>query len=170
MISTEHVRLMARYNDWQNRSVYREADRLGDERRRMPRGAFFGSIHGTLSHLAWGDGVWMHRFARLPKPSGSIAESPLAFADWNDLVQARRQLDSAILSWAEAVSEDWLAAQGVWFSRAAGREISKPNGLLVTHFFNHQTHHRGQVHAMLTAAGGKPDDTDLFLMPEMADA
>ena len=53
-----------------------------------------------------------------------------------------------------------------WFSGALQADVSKPMWMLVSHFFNHQTHHRGQVHAMLTSAGAKPDDTDLFIMPD----
>ena len=62
MISVEHARLMARYNSWQNQSLYTAADGLSDEARRQERGAFFGSIHGTLSHLFWSDRQWMSRF------------------------------------------------------------------------------------------------------------
>jgi uncharacterized damage-inducible protein DinB len=76
--------------------------------------------------------------------------------------------DAEIEDWAERVDEAWLDADMTWFSGAAQREVSAPNRLLVTHFFNHQTHHRGQAHALITAAGEKTDDTDLFLVvPQM---
>jgi uncharacterized damage-inducible protein DinB len=65
---------------------------------------------------------------------------------------------------ANRVSESWLAEDQVWFSGSAGRDLQRPRGVVVTHFFNHQTHHRGQVHAMLTAAGETTGDTDLFLI------
>ena len=77
-------------------------------------------------------------------------------------------MDKAITAWADQVSADWLASDLSWYSGAAGRDMVSPVWFCVTHFFNHQTHHRGQVHAMLTAAGAKPDDTDLFLMPGSA--
>jgi uncharacterized damage-inducible protein DinB len=166
MISSDHVRLMARYNAWQNESLYREAGALGEEARRQERGAFFASIHGTLSHLVWGDAIWMHRFAGTPKPAGGIKDSASLFPIWNDLVAARQALDHDISAWAGTMDQDWLTQDLGWFSGALGRDVRKPNWLLVTHFFNHQTHHRGQVHAMITAAGGKPDDTDLPFMPD----
>jgi len=68
------------------------------------------------------------------------------------------------LDWASRVPESWLLDDEIWFSGAAGREMRAARGLLVTHLFNHQTHHRGQAHAMITAAGERTGDTDLFLI------
>ena len=167
MISLQFVRTMARYNRWQNRSLYTAADTLSPEERRKDRGAFFASIEGTLNHLLWGDGVWMHRFAGTPKPAGGIAESTRRLPEWDMLKRERVAVDEAIVIWSDGVSEEWLAGDMTWYSGAAGREVSKPNAFLVAHLFNHQTHHRGQVHAMLTAAGAKPDDTDLFLLKDL---
>ena len=164
MISTTHVKTMARYNQWQNQSLYREAGVLDNIERHMPRGAFFSSIHGTLSHLIWGDMIWMHRFAGTPKPSGGIKDSPSLFTDWDDLTAERIAFDKVIIEWSGQVDPAWLSGDIGWYSGAMGRQMSKPAWLLVTHMFNHQTHHRGQVHAMLTAAGAKPDDTDMIFM------
>ena len=74
------------------------------------------------------------------------------------------EADTKISSWAAKVDDAWMAEDLVWFSGAAGREMRAPKGFLISHFFNHQTHHRGQVHAMLTAAGQETGDTDLFLI------
>lgn len=167
MITLAYIRTMARYNRWQNRSIYGAADTLSPEARRQDRGAFFKSIEGTLNHLLWGDAIWLHRFAGTPKPSGGIAESPARLPDWASLKIERAAVDEAIVIWSDGVSAEWLAGEMTWYSGAAGREVSKPYGLLVAHFFNHQTHHRGQVHAMLTAAGAKPDDTDLFFLKDL---
>lgn len=164
MISQAHVRTMARYNQWQNRSIYCAADTLTSEARRLDRGAFFKSIEGTLCHLLWGDRMWLHRFAGTPKPEGGIAGSASHIADWGQLKAERTALDETMLACSAGVSEGWLAENLTWVSSAANREFTRPNWQLVAHFFNHQTHHRGQVHAMLTAAGAKPDDTDLMLM------
>ena len=166
MIDAAYARRMARYNRWQNENLYGTADRLSDEARRQERGAFFGSIHATLSHLLWGDGMWMSRFADVPRPSGGIPESVSLYPDWDALKAERAKMDAIILAWADRLDDGWLAGDLTWFSGAVKREVSKPRWELVTHFFNHQTHHRGQVHAMLTAAGCKPGDTDLFIMPE----
>ncbi len=159
---------MARYNRWQNGSLYGAAETLSDAERRKERGAFFGSIHGTLCHLLWGDRIWMHRFTGSPKPPGGIKDSPGLIDAWDDLVAQRRAMDETIIAWSDGLSEDWLRGSDTWFSGAVGREVTKPIWVLVTHFFNHQTHHRGQAHAMLTAAGAKPMDTDIIFMPDGA--
>lgn len=168
MVGPDFARMMARYNSWQNASLYGAADGLSDEARRQDRGAFFSSIHGTLSHLLWGDTMWMSRLAGGPRPTGTIAQSPDYEPDWDDLVKARHAMDRLILGWADTVPADALAGDLTWYSGALGREVSRPMGVIVAHVFNHQTHHRGQVHAMLTAAGARPHDTDLFAMPGLA--
>ncbi len=165
MISVEHARTMARYNEWQNRSIYAAADTLSDAERRMERGSFFGSIHRTLSHLMWGDLMWFSRFIGNEQRLATIKESPGLFADWDDLKRRRTTFDQELIDWADRLDQSWLYGNLTWYSGATQQERVKPQWFLLTHFYNHQTHHRGQVHAMLTAAGAKPDDTDLMLMP-----
>jgi uncharacterized damage-inducible protein DinB len=164
MIDTAYVATMARYNRWQNASLYGAADTLTDEARRQDRGAFFGSIHSTFCHLLWADQTWLSRFAGTPKPTVPNRESASMIADWRELKVARRDFDATILGWAEGLAPDWLMENVTWFSGLTGSEMTMPAPILVMHFFNHQTHHRGQAHAMLTAAGAKPDDTDLMLV------
>lgn len=166
MIDSGFVRLMARYNAWQNRNLYETAATIGDAARRADRGAFFGSIHGTFSHLLWGDTMWMSRFDGWDKPGCGISESAGWVPDWDDLRARRDEADAAIRDWAGRVSDAALAGELRWYSGVLQRDVEKPYALCVTHFFNHQTHHRGQVHAMLTAAGARPGDTDLFIMPD----
>ncbi|MCA0401727.1 MAG: DinB family protein [Proteobacteria bacterium] len=165
LVNPPFAATMARYNQWQNRSLVAAASSLTDQARQAPRGAFFGSIAATFNHLYWGDAMWMHRFSGSEKPAGSIKDSTGLFAEWAVFKQARADLDAAILTFADSVSEEWLAGELTWLSSAAQRQFSRPRALLVMHFFNHQTHHRGQIHAMLTAAGARPDDTDLMLAP-----
>ncbi len=166
MIDHAYVQRMARYNRWQNENLYGAADTLSDDERRRERGAFFGSIHKTLNHLLWGDRTWMSRFTDLPKPGGGIPTSIALHEAWDELKSARSAFDRKILDWANAVEDAWLASDLTYFSGAAGRELSRPRWMLVTHMFNHQTHHRGQVHCMLTQAGAKPSDTDLPFLPD----
>lgn len=166
MIDSAHVQLMARYNRWQNDNLYGAAGGLSDAERRRDRGAFFRSIHETFNHLLWADGMWMSRFAGGERPSGSLKESVTLYSDWDALRAARRQTDAAIMAWADGIDDAALAGDLTWYSGAAQRDLTGPRWKLVVHFFNHQTHHRGQVHAMLTQAGAKPGDTDLPLMPE----
>ncbi len=88
--------------------------------------------------------------------------APLRQAEaWEDLQSARAALDGAIIDWAGELDAGWLESDLSYYSGAAKRDITKPKWVLVTHFFNHQTHHRGQVHCMLTQCGQKPGDTDL---------
>ena len=62
LVSTGYVQTMARYNAEMNRRIFAAAARLDDQERRAQRGAFWGSVHGTLCHLLWGDQIWMSRF------------------------------------------------------------------------------------------------------------
>lgn len=165
MITVEFIQKMARYNQWQNQSLYTAADQLNESERRQDRGAFFKSIHGTFCHLLWGDQIWMHRFARTNMPEAAvIPDSADMIDDWDQLKAQRIEFDKTIIGWADELNSDELTGEMSWFSGALSREVTKPKALLITHMFNHQTHHRGQVHAMITATGGRPDDTDLFIL------
>ena len=161
MITVDGCRKMARYNAWQNGNLCGAAAALDDAARRAPRGAFFGSIHATLNHILWADRMWLSRFGRGLAPTGGIAGSGTLVAEWEALLAARRETDAVIVDWADALAPGDLAGDLVWYSGAAGHEMTRPRALCVMHMFNHQTHHRGQVHAMLTAAGAVPGPTDL---------
>ncbi len=167
MITPAHVQTFAKYNVWQNRSLYDAADTLSDAQRREPRGAFFGSIHGTLNHILWGDRVWMSRLAGWEPPAVKTGrDSPGYYPDWDDLKRERLTTDAALISWSSTLDAAALAEDLTWFSGLTGRQITKPKWLAVSHLFNHQTHHRGQVHCLLTQFGAKPEDTDIIFMPE----
>ena len=161
--------MMARYNAWQNRSLVTAADGLSDADRRADRGAFFGSIFATFNHLLWGDLMWMHRLAGWNRPAGASIKDTVRFtADWAAFKAARGDADARIKAWADGLDQMALEGDLAWFSGAIGADLHKPKWICVQGVFNHQTHHRGQIHAMLTAVGARPDDTDLFLMPEDA--
>jgi uncharacterized damage-inducible protein DinB len=166
MITPEWVRLMAGYNAEMNRRLYAAAGRLDDAARRQQRGAFWGSIHDTLNHLLWGDRIWMSRFDGWPPPPVTLAGSATLCADFDVLAAERCATDAGLTQWADRVEPAWLAGELTWYSGAVQREVSRPRAVLVTHLFNHQTHHRGQVHAMLTQAGERTGDTDLFAVME----
>jgi uncharacterized damage-inducible protein DinB len=165
MITKDYIQHMARYNRWQNENLYAIADTLPDEERRRERAAFFGSIHKTLNHLMWGDRIWMSRFAGTPRPEGGIPGSIAMHEQWDDLKRDRVAFDATIVDWADGLDPAWLAGDLTWFSGGVGRELTRPKAGLVMHFFNHQTHHRGQVHCMLTQAGVKAHVSDLMAMP-----
>ena len=166
LITPKFVRTMAAYNAEMNERLYAAAARLSDDERRRDRGAFFGSLHATFNHLLWADQIWMSRFDGWPPPQAASKGGTTLIEDFATLHHERKIADAKIADWAGRVDGAWLAADQIWFSGAAGRELQMARGILVTHFFNHQTHHRGQAHALITAAGEKTADTDLFLIPQ----
>jgi uncharacterized damage-inducible protein DinB len=167
MIAAGFVRRMARYNRWQNENLYGAASVLTDEDRKADRGSFFKSIHATLNHLIWADHIWMSRFSKDWSPlEGGIGTPTQVLDDWGALSQKRAIADASIISWADRLTDEDLGGDLSWYSGAMKTDLTKPKWVCITQLFNHQTHHRGQVHAMLTAAGAKPDDTDLPFMPE----
>jgi len=158
---------MSAYNAEMNQRIYDAAARLSDAARREQRGAFWGSIHGTLNHLLWADQLWMSRFDGWDKPALVQKDSADLIADFAALRRAREAADGKITAWAARIDQAWLGQDQTWFSGGLGRDVSQPRGMLMMHFFNHQTHHRGQAHAMITAAGEKTGDTDMFMLPSV---
>ena len=110
--------------------------------------------------------MWMNRLTGSARATVGIADSASFYPDWTALKAERTRFDQAIIDWADAVETSWLAAEMTYYSLAVERDVTQPHWVLVTHLFNHQTHHRGQVHCMLTQAGERPSDTDLPFMPE----
>ena len=164
LVNPTFVRTMSAYNSEMNRRLYTAAGRIPDVARRQDRGAFWGSLHGTLCHLLWGDQMWMARFDGWEKPVTIQKQSAALVEAFDELRRARVEADAKIEAWAGRVTESWLAEEQVFFSSSAQRELRQPRSFLVTHLFNHQTHHRGQAHALITACGEKTGDTDLFLV------
>ena len=169
MITPEYALTMARYNAWQNKQLMEIVEAMDEKALTKDRGAFFGSIQATLNHLLWGDMIWLSRInPPYPKPEGSIADSaemwPTAAA-WS---ADRFRCDGRIRIWAEGLGQLDLTGDLSFYSGVLDRHVVAPLGRCVVHMFNHQTHHRGQVHAMLTAAGQPAPVSDLFLMPEDA--
>ena len=169
----EHIVLMANYNQWMNRKLYDAASKLDDAELGMDRNAFFGSILGTLNHLALGDTVWLKRFALHPAgysalvPLDAIATptdlKQLAFADIRELGARREWLDQLIIDWSPTVHEPDLDHR-LHYHNMRGMAAEKPFFSLLVHFFNHQTHHRGQATTLLTQAGVDVGDTDLLAL------
>ena len=166
MIDRDYCVMMSRYNAWQNNQLLDLLEHLDPKELTKNRKAFFGSILGTLNHLLWGDQMWMSRFDGGPGPGASIPESVdmhPTLATWS---ADRFRTDGRIKLWADGLNNIDLQGDLSWYSGAMGQDVTKPLNMLIPHFFNHQTHHRGQVHAMLTATGSKAPVSDLFFMPE----
>ncbi len=170
---TEHIALMANYNQWMNRKLYDAALTLTDAELAMDRQAFFGSILGTLNHLVLGDTVWLKRFAQHPAGFSALAPMQavatpadlkhLAFADIRELATYRTWLDQLIVDWSHTVQETDLDLR-LHYSNMRGVTADKDFFSLLVHFFNHQTHHRGQATTLLTQAGLDVGTTDLLAL------
>ncbi len=165
MITPGYVQRMARYNRWQNENLYGAADTLSDADRRLDRGSFFQSIHATLSHVLWADELWMSRLSDWEAPVGTSREVPL-YNDWSVLKTRRAAADLRFIEWGDGLTQAAVDGDLEWYSGTLKRGMTTPRAACIMQVFNHQTHHRGQVHAMLTAAGTTPDDTDIPFMPE----
>lgn len=166
MINAAYVCLMARYNIWQNDNILTAAEKLNDAGRTADRKGFFGSIAGTLSHVLWADLLWMGRIDGGAQPAGGIPGSATLFSDWAEYRDKRQETDQRLLRWSDRATDAEITRDLTFHSRMLGTQVVRPLPVILVHLFNHQTHHRGQVHAMLTAAGVRPDDTDLFVMPD----
>ena len=164
MFDGTYALLMAEYNQWMNGRLYAGCAQLGDEERKRDRGAFFKSIHGTLNHLLVGDSVWMGRFAGPVFVPTSLAQE--LHADFGELRRAREAMDARILDWAGALTQEKLAADLRYTSIVNPAPRVMPMALAVAHFFNHQTHHRGQATTLLMQRGIDPGVTDLMWLAQ----
>jgi uncharacterized damage-inducible protein DinB len=168
---SEQLQTLARYSAWMNRRLYAHCSKLADEERRRDRGAFFGSIHRTLNHLLLADAIWMTRFTGDRERYGSRDAAGVLikitsldqelYADWDQMVRERAAADAAIHEWIAGVTDGELAAT-FQYENFAGKVFEEPKWWSVTHFFNHATHHRGQVTTLLSQAGVDPGVTDLI--------
>ncbi len=178
-LALSHYRTMARYNAWINERLYTAAAKVPDSERKADRGAFFGSIHGTLNHILLADLIWLQRFATadwdFPALEGLSFEPVMAITgldmqlhdDFAALTDERQVVDAAILDWADTdLTEAVLADDLNYFNILRQRQTTLDMGLCVTHFFNHQTHHRGQVTTLLSQLNIDPGLTDMIAMPQ----
>jgi uncharacterized damage-inducible protein DinB len=170
----ENYRWLARYNAWFNERLYDACERLTDEERRRDRGAFFGSVHGTLNHLLWADRTWLRRFAdqgvtftslseEVPALPAGASHGTLLHEDWGALREARRRLDSAIEAWVRDMTPEF-PSMTMRYANTKGVQREHPAWQAMTHLFNHQTHHRGQVTTLLMQAGVDSGVTDMVAL------
>jgi uncharacterized damage-inducible protein DinB len=166
-MSPEWLGAAARYNRWMNDKLYGLAATLSDEARKRDCGAFFKSIHGTFNHLLLADRVWLARFTGVTVPDGFMAPGIRTldqelYADFEELRRQRALTDDELSSWISELTPERLAAPLVFKRRGQKQEC--PLWWAVSHVFNHQTHHRGQITTLLTQQGHDPGVTDLFAM------
>ena len=167
MISVGYCQVMAQYNRWMNQRLYECCEGIDDVERKHDKGAFFGSIHRTLNHILYGDLAFMSRFTGQPREVPELGID--LYEDFHDLWLARQSLDDRIEAWSSSLSEDWLQNTLTYTSKVDGVERTVPRWVLVTHMYNHETHHRGQLTTLLSQMGLDIGTTDIPFMPQFQD-
>lgn len=160
-----HFEQMARYNIWANERLYKVVGDLESARVMAPNGAYFDSIFGTLTHILIADQIWMYRLSgEGPNPT-DLRHRP--FAIFENLAVARRVMDRRILDLILTFDDHQLNEEA-HYTNTRGEPRQLLRRTILTHFFNHQTHHRGQVHHMLSVEGVEPPPLDLlyFALPD----
>lgn len=182
MAESAHLRqfrLMAQYNSWVNDKIYSVVASLTEEERQRNLGAFFGSIQGTLNHILLADRAWLGRFAtgtcytfqglqdaKLVFQFESLAQ--ILYADFTELRQERMDTDNVIEKWMRELEAEMLSTRMHYSNPARGIEREHSLWFGLTHFFNHQTHHRSQVTTLLYQLGQDYGVTDFLAMYDLA--
>ena len=168
-----HFKTMARYNTWMNRRVYEVAATLSDEERKRDLNAFFCSIHRTLNHLLLTDRVQLGRFIGTDrtqsfdhrgKPIRIRSLDQELYSDFDRLRREREKTDAMIEAWTNEITPEFLAREMLYEAMSAPGRYRVPTWIAVAHFFNHQTHHRGQIATLLSQLGRDVGATDLMAL------
>ncbi len=158
----QHFRMFAGYNDWANRRIYQAAASLADAEYRADRGAFFGSLHGTLNHILVADRIWMKRFTGEGETYRQL--DLILFDNLPELRSAREAEDRRIATYVDALDPPALAGTFSYRTIVSPMDMTQPLAPALAHFFNHQTHHRGQAHALISAIAGRDAAPSLDLI------
>ncbi|WP_137153979.1 DinB family protein [Rhizobium sp. FKL33] len=147
----ETFRMFAAYNRWANTLLYDTAATLSEEERRAATGAFFGSLHATLNHILAADRIWQNRFTGKGEAPSRL--DAILYDDFAALRQARSAEDERIISLIDSLSETDIAGRFTYTPVSSTETVTQRLSGALSHMFNHQTHHRGQCHMMLTSMG-----------------
>jgi len=160
MDGIQHYRMFAAYNRWANGRLYDAAELLSDEEWERDVRAFFGSMRGTLNHVLVADRIWMNRFTGTGETHTVLSEVP--HPHFGDLRTKRGEMDQRIVDYADTLTEDALAGLFSYTPVTNPKEVTQPLTPALAHFFNHQTHHRGHAHMILSVLGHEPPPLDLI--------
>jgi uncharacterized damage-inducible protein DinB len=158
-MNVAYFRQMAQYNAWANERIYTAAASLSDGERKAKRPSFFGSIHATLNHILVGDRLWLSRLVN--QPAGISALDQELYADFEELRAARVTEDERLVAIVGRYADADLA-DNLTYRNMAGEAKSVPMVQVLGHLFNHQTHHRGQIHGLLSATAIAPPSLDMI--------
>ncbi|KFG67082.1 DinB family protein [Microvirga sp. BSC39] len=156
----QHFVMMAGYNAWCNERLYEIAAQLPDADYRADRGAFFKSVHGTLNHILVADRIWMKRFTGQGEAPNRL--DAILFEDLAELRAARADEDERIVAYIHNLSDADIMGRIRYRTIVNPSEFEQPLATALAHFFNHQTHHRGQAHCLLTGFGFEVPSLDLL--------
>jgi uncharacterized damage-inducible protein DinB len=165
MTLTAHYRMFGHYNAWANRRLYDAAAQLSIEQYRADRGAFFQSVHGTLNHLLATDRIWMRRFTGEGEAPNRL--DAILFETFDGLRAAREAEDQRIVGFVEGLDDGRIAGTIKYRRVSSAEEFEQQLAPALAHWFNHQTHHRGQVHAVLTGLVGAAPELDLLVFQRL---
>jgi uncharacterized damage-inducible protein DinB len=160
MTPVAHYRMFGHYNAWANRRLYDAAARLSPEQYRTDRGVFFKSVHGTLNHLLVTDRIWMQRFTGEGDAPNRL--DAILFETLDELRAAREAEDRRIVDFVDRLDDGRIAGTIKYRRISSPEEFEQPLAPALAHWFNHQTHHRGHVHALLTGLVGEAPELDLL--------
>ena len=152
-------RMFAAYNSWANRQLYRAAQALSEDEFGMDTGAFFGSMRGTLNHILVADRIWMKRFTGTGEHPDRL--DAILHHDLASLRIAREAEDERIQNWVEGLTDERIAGRFTYVTVTDMKTVSQRLAPALAHFFNHQTHHRGHAHMILSVLGRTPPSLDL---------
>ena len=161
MTPVAHYRMFGRYNAWANSRLYNATARLSAEQYRADRGAFFKSVHGTLNHLLVTDRIWMQRFTGEGDAPNRL--DAILFESFDDLRAARVAEDRRIVDFVDRLDDGRIAGTIKYRRVSSPEEFEQQLAPALAHWFNHQTHHRGHVHALLTGLVGEAPELDLLI-------
>ena len=150
--------MLARYNRVANQRLYESCAQLDDAEYRKGRAGSFGSIHALLNHILLGDRIWMARFEGGGRTTPAL--STILYDDFAELRAAREREDGRIEHFFDSADPAGLD-RPLAYTNSQGRNCVDPFPMAVFHLFNHQTHHRGQIHVMLAQTAVNPPSLDL---------
>lgn len=155
----KYFQTLARYNRWANKKLYDVVETLSVEEFEKDSQAYFGSIQGTLNHILFGDWAWSLRLQ--DKNSSHLEMDKIYHPEFSKLKAARLEADEEFIRLIAGMNDEKIRSN-VTYRNIKGIEYTTPRHLVLAHVFNHSTHHRGQVHCLLTQAGIEAPSLDLI--------
>jgi uncharacterized damage-inducible protein DinB len=166
MTPSAHYRMFGHYNAWANKRLYDAVAKLSTEQYRADRGVFFKSVHGTLNHLLATDRIWMQRFTGQGDAPNRL--DAILFETFGELRAAREVEDQRIVDFVDGLDDARIAGTIKYRRVSSPEEFEQQLAPALAHWFNHQTHHRGHVHALLTGLVGQAPELDLLFFQRLS--